>query len=346
MSVVDKRGSIGWSPEVSDKIMRVSIGTAHVLGLKEIKIDALPTTAYLMHGEGCRRNCKFCAQAVQSGANSRMLSRVVWPEFESSGIVQGLTEAGESNTLKRCCIQVVDDGRDEALEQEIKSLVETGLPLCVSKSVRTLDEIGQLLELGIDKVTIALDAINPEVYEEVKGGSFSARWEFLLKAARKFSGRIATHIIVGLGENEEETIQVITELYQNNVSVALFAFTPLRGTPMAEQSQPEEGLYRRIQIAHYLIRENGYRVENFQFEEQRLVGISGDQEEILRSLAGGKAFQTSGCPDCNRPYYNERPGGVIYNYPRTLEIEEVITALKSSGLWSDVEIERVVGSFN
>lgn len=338
-----KQGFEWKDPEVDDKMMRVSIGTAHVLGLKEIKIDALPTTAYLMHGEGCRRNCKFCAQAAQSGANSRMLSRVAWPEFESKGIVQKLTEAVESNALQRCCIQVVDDGRDEALEQEIKSIVETGLPLCVSKSVRTLDEIGHLLELGVDKITIALDVINPEIYEEVKGGSFSARWDFLMKAAQKFSDRIATHIIVGLGENEEETIQAIAELYQNNVSVALFAFTPLRGTPLAGQSQPEEGLYRRIQIAHYLIREKGYRAEDFQFEEHRLIRIGRDHEEVLELLANGEAFQTSGCPDCNRPYYNERPGGVIYNYPGALEKDEVLTALKSSGLWNEVEIKRAVG---
>ena len=24
---------------------------------------------------------------------------------------------------------------------------------------------------------------------------------------------------------------------------------------------------------------------------------------------------TSGCPHCNRPYYNEDPRGVLYNFP-------------------------------
>jgi biotin synthase-related radical SAM superfamily protein len=34
-------------------------------------------------------------------------------------------------------------------------------------------------------------------------------------------------------------------------------------------------------------------------------------------------FQTSGCPDCNRPFYNEKPSGPFYNYPRKLEIKEI-----------------------
>ncbi|HDI74230.1 MAG TPA: hypothetical protein ENF57_04430 [Candidatus Korarchaeota archaeon] len=28
-----------------------------------------------------------------------------------------------------------------------------------------------------------------------------------------------------------------------------------------------------------------------------------------------EAFLTSGCPSCNRPFYNERPRGPIYNFP-------------------------------
>ena len=36
----------------------------------------------------------------------------------------------------------------------------------------------------------------------------------------------------------------------------------------------------------------------------------------------GQAFQTSGCPGCNRPYYNERPGRTMFNYPRPLTPEE------------------------
>jgi biotin synthase-related radical SAM superfamily protein len=39
------------------------------------------------------------------------------------------------------------------------------------------------------------------------------------------------------------------------------------------------------------------------------------------------AFRTSGCPGCNRPFYNERATGPIYNYPRELREEEYNVAL-------------------
>jgi biotin synthase-related radical SAM superfamily protein len=45
-------------------------------------------------------------------------------------------------------------------------------------------------------------------------------------------------------------------------------------------------------------------------------------------LADGVAFQTSGCPDCNRPFYNERPGGPMYNYPEPLTSQQIKAAIE------------------
>lgn len=305
-------------------------------------MDALPTTAYLMHGEGCRRNCGFCAQAAQSTSDSQMLSRVVWPKYDLAAVAEGLKWAAQTGALKRSCIQAVDDGDEAVISEEIQALVDTGLPLCVSKSVRSLEEIGELLAMGVDRVTIALDAMNPEVYREVKGGSFAERKAFLLEAARAFPSKIGTHLIVGLGETEADAVRLVAELAQYHIHVALFAFTPLRGTVLADLSQPEEETYRRIQIAHYLIFEHGYRRTDFLLDGSWLTGFTGERDEVLQFLREGKAFQTSGCPDCNRPYYNERPGGVIYNYPRQLTVEETYDCLKASKLWRGVEIYSVL----
>jgi biotin synthase len=57
----------------------------------------------------------------------------------------------------------------------------------------------------------------------------------------------------------------------------------------------------------------------------RLVGL----EALLPST--GEPFQTSGCPDCNRPFYNEQPGGPLYNYPRPLMAGEVARAIQDMG---------------
>ena len=56
-------------------------------------------------------------------------------------------------------------------------------------------------------------------------------------------------------------------------------------------------------------------------------GILVDEaSETLRALiADGRPFQTPGCPGCNRPYYNERPGGPMYNYPHPLSAGKAAT---------------------
>jgi biotin synthase len=305
-------------------MIRCSLGTAKVLGLKKVKVDALPTTAYLMVGEHCRFNCAFCAQARESSARADLLSRVSWPNFEEEEFLQGLTLSQAQAGLKRICFQVV---QDKAALEETKEWVKsvqrkTQLPICVSAGPRTLEDVKELLDLGVDHVSIALDAATPEVYVKMKDGSWNARFSLLRQSAERFPGRIATHLIVGLGESEEEMVKCIQSMYDQGVTVALFAFTPVKGTRMEGLPQPEMTHYRRVQAAHDLIRKGLARSEQFIFSEGRLVsyGISVDS---LQEKRGGEPFQTSGCSGCNRPYYNETPGEDLYNYPRELTFEEI-----------------------
>ena len=57
-------------------VWKLSVGTAGAIGIRKLKTDALPTTAYIMLGEKCTRNCAFCAQARESTAAAKFLSRV------------------------------------------------------------------------------------------------------------------------------------------------------------------------------------------------------------------------------------------------------------------------------
>ncbi|MDQ7096134.1 radical SAM protein [Desulfosporosinus sp. PR] len=306
-------------------MIRCSLGTAKVLGLKKVKVDALPTTAYLMVGERCRFNCAFCAQARESGARADLLSRVSWPDFSTDVLLQSLVASKADNRLQRVCFQVV---QDRAALEEVKSLVKevkaaNPLPICVSAGPRTLDEVREFLELGVDHVSIALDAATPQVYALSKDGSWQERMDLLCKSAEMFPGRMATHLIVGLGENEEEMVRCLQTLYDRGVTVALFAFTPVKGTKMEKVSQPEMSHYRRIQVAHDLIKQGLARCESFGFANGngRLTSFGIPVAE-LQQQRGGIPFQTSGCTGCNRPYYNEIPGEDLYNYPLPLTEEE------------------------
>jgi len=295
-----------------------------------LKQEFVPTTAYLMVGERCRRECVFCAQARSSSAQSDSLSRVVWPGFPWAGTLEALSTGYEQGLVKRCCLQVtVSRGYVERTQQLVHDLARIkGLPVCVSIAAPSLETIRTLLENGAERVTLALDAACQKVFEAVKGRDWTRQINLLREAAGEFPGHIGTHLIVGMGETEQEMLARLQEMVDREITVGLFAFTPVAGTAWAAHTPPKMAVYRRIQAAWYLMRTNRIRQSDISVNAQGQVKSFGlDEAEMVALLADGVAFQTAGCADCNRPYYNERPGKAMYNYPRPLSAEEVRQAL-------------------
>jgi len=54
-----------------------------------------------------------------------------------------------------------------------------------------------------------------------------------------------------------------------------------------------------------------------------MIDFGVSMHKLKDALRSGIPFVTSGCPGCNRPFYNERPGGPLYNFPRPLKKEEI-----------------------
>ena len=309
-------------------MIRLSLGTAARLGLLRLRTMAQPTTAYLLHGEGCLRNCAFCPQARGARRPAGRLGRVTWPSFPLDQVICRLQQA-RSKGLQRICLQAVHERGGSAavaaLSRQLKSALS--LPLSLSVPVRSTGEAAVFFEAGAERLSIALDAASAELYERYKGGDFQKQLRLLLHCARLWPGRLSTHLICGLGESEEELARLLELLLQAEITVGLFAFAPLKGTALERRSPPHPASYRRLQALHYLLRRGCTSGDDLIFREGRLISYGIGDGELERLLGGGEAFQTSGCPGCNRPYFNERPGGFIYNYPRPLEAPEIAAAL-------------------
>ena len=304
-------------------LIRVSIGTAVVLGLASAPLAVAPTTAYLMLGGRCTMSCGFCAQAKGSQASESALSRVTWPEFSLEEVCARLAVAERRGSLSRCCIQVTS-GRHYyrmALDAVRRIRRSTTLPLDTAILPANIGQVEELIVSGVDHVGFGLDAACERVFTQVKG----PHWERMLSAieetSERFPGQSAVHLIIGLGETEREAIARVLWARDLRVEVGLFAFTPIPGTRLGGRPQPSLGQYRRMQVARWLILHCDARMSDFAF-------TSHDQLDAIRLsdwtqlIEDGDAFRTSGCPDCNRPFYNERPGGTMYNYPRPLKSEE------------------------
>ena len=110
--------------------VRVSAGTAAVIGLQPLKQADPPSTAYLMIGERCRYDCAFCAQAHRSNAQSGFLSRVVWPSFSWTDTLAAVSTGYERGLVKRCCFQVtVSNGYLQRTQDLVRDLVREAVEL-------------------------------------------------------------------------------------------------------------------------------------------------------------------------------------------------------------------------
>lgn len=344
--------------------INVSIGTAAVLGLVDIRMDAAPTTAYLMLGGRCRMACAFCAQARTSSAQAinpsttlrwgsgQRLSRITWPPFDEREVLGHLAEAAARGDFRRVCLQVTA-GQDYfrrtlELVEAVREVCD--LPVDAAILPRSVGQVEALLSAGVEHIGFGLDAACERVFRRVKRagpepspephrresrrGNWERNLELIGEAARRFPGHVAVHLIVGLGETEREMAEMIQHMHDLGVVVGLFAFTPVRGTAMQDQPPPPLDTYRRMQVARYLISQDLAVLGDFSFSaEGRLLSLG--RPDLAQMLADGVAFRTSGCPDCNRPFYNERPGGPLYNYPHPLTPAETLRAITELAVVSD-----------
>jgi biotin synthase len=320
--------------------IRLSIGTAIQMGLESGKMDDCFSTAFLMtYAEGkCNANCAFCPQARESKSSSNRLSRIAWPEYNWNEVAGRISD---NTPFKRVCIQVLNTPDVIYEVEKIIELLrtETSIPISVSIHPLTIDEMKRIHDAGADSIGIALDACTESLFESVKGSSRGStyRWQSHIEALSNANevfgeGNVATHLIIGLGESEAEIVEFLKMMKARNIRVGLFAFTNIRGTAMENRKQPDLSKYRRVQVAHHLLSKEIIAEDQIGVTEAGAIQLALPSSHLKQILSSGAAFQTSGCKDCNRPYYNERPSGPLYNYPRPLTQEEATEAIAATGL--------------
>lgn len=191
-----------------------------------------------------------------------------------------------------------------------------------------------------ERIGIPLDAATEELFDKIKGlhvgGPYSWKRQFeLLNDAVSIFGKskVSTHFIAGLGETEKEMVNAIQRCVDMGVLPALFAFTSIPGTALEDILPPSVERYRRIQLARHLISHGSSRSDAMQFNEDGcLIDWGVEKNVLVKIIRTGEPFLTSGCPNCNRPFYNEKPSGPIYNHPKPLTDAELAEAKKELSL--------------
>ncbi len=329
------------------KKVRASMGTLGVLGLELVQMDTPPTTAYLQifTDKRCNANCQFCAQASGSSADLTHIARGMYIPFDLEAVVGRLKIAYERGYLDRTCIQTAlyDTWWEDTVYLIKRIREESQVPISLSVFPLSTGKYEELKILGVNEIVIPLDACTPGLFDKIKGkttgGPYS--WEKHIEGIKTASlvfEKVGTHLIIGLGESDEDSIKVISYLWNNNVNTALFSYTFIPGTQLKTSDKIESETirhYRTVQLARHLIIENIAPFKDMRFKEGSLIDYGVEENVILRIIEDGTAFRTSGCSGCNRPMANET-FSKIYNFPGKLDEIEKDNIKKDLGLINNI----------
>jgi len=222
------------------------------------------------------------------------------------------------------------------LVEAVESLKDLGLDMSVSVPPLKIEQMKMLHEKGVSRIGIPLDAATESIFYTIKGKGTKGpyNWEKHLATIKEAQsifgvGNVSTHLIVGLGETEFDAVKFLKEMIDSQVLPALFTFTPVRGTALESRARPSVKQYRKIQLARYLLLNQLARFDDFAFTEKgELINFGVPKKQLIAIIRTGIPFLTTGCPGCNRPFYNERPGETLFNYPRPMNSGEITEVTK------------------
>ncbi len=295
----------------------------------------------LTYPEGCRANCAYCGLARHREAErdfaDRNFIRVDWPAVPTDQVIEIVSSEGENTPFHRMCISMITHPRSEddtftVLKKWTDKITPETVPVSILSNPTTMtrNDVEKLSDFGADIFTVALDAATPELFDRTRGKgvqsphNWKKYWEILLDARDVFGDqKFGAHIIVGMGETEEQVLRLVQELVDLGGHSHMFCFFPENGSLMDHLPATPRDQWRRVQVGRYLIDYYDVNVAHMKFDEEgRVVDFGLPQAELDAVIDSGIPFRTSGCPGkfaqdisaCDRPY-GDSPPSDIASYP-------------------------------
>ncbi|EEW25323.1 radical SAM protein [Rhodobacter ferrooxidans] len=333
----------------SPDYVQMSTAAAITLGLVEGKMHGCACTRclnlLLTYPEGCRANCAYCGLARHREAErnyaDRNFIRVDWPAVPMDEVVDRIAADLPGTPFHRMCISMITHPNSDAdtftvLKKWTDRIDPDALPISILSNPTTMTraDVTRLRDMGSDIFTVALDAATPEIFDRTRGKgvqsphTWAKYWEILMDARDVFGPqKFGAHLIVGMGESERDTLEVVQNLVDLGGHSHLFCFFPEKGSLMDHLPATPRDQWRRVQLARYLLDYCGVRLDQMRFDDQgRVTDFGLPASELSAIIDAGIAFRTSGCPGkfaedisaCDRPY-GDSPVSDIASYPFPLQ---------------------------
>ncbi|MHB0887450.1 radical SAM protein [Acidithiobacillus sp.] len=340
------------TPEMrSPEYVQLSTAAAITLGLVPGIMHRTACTHCLnllmTYPEGCRANCTYCGLARHREESrdyaDRNFIRVDWPTVRVDEMLERIAQGSDKGQFQRMCISMIthpDSDHDTRVMLKRWMEVAPHIPVSILSNPTTMDkqDLIDLRAMGADIFTVALDAVTPEIFERTRGKtvqsphSWDKYWQTIEWAAEIYGPeKFGAHLICGMGETEQEILEVCQRMKDMGGHNHMFAFFPEKGSMMEDWDPVPQDHWRRVQLGRFLIDYAGGRYEDMGFDAHgRVEDFGYPQAELEEIINSGKPFQTSGCPGkddeevsaCNRPYGDSSPSD-IRSFPFALNKDDV-----------------------
>lgn len=335
----------------SPDYVQMSTAAAITLGLVPGSMHRTACTHCLnllvTYPEGCRANCSYCGLARHREETrdyaDRNFIRVDWPTARYDEVIERVRNSADKGQFQRMCISMIthpnsDEDTFVLLDKWVKEVPHIPVSILSNPTTLDYDDLVRLRDMGADIFTVALDAVTPEIFERTRGKTVDSPhtwdkyWQAIEWAAEIFGPeKFGAHLICGMGETEQEMLEVCQKIKDLGGHNHMFAFFPEQGSLMEDWDPVDKAQWRRVQLARFIIDYAGGRIDDMKFNDAGQVvdyGIPHDEVEAL--ISSGKPFQTSGCPGkddeevsaCNRPYGDSSPMDIL-SFPFALNSTDV-----------------------
>ena len=325
------------APRTSPDWVRISYASALALRFKPGRFtrefDFGGINLLLNYERGCLSDCGYCglARSRVGAYEDKSFIRVEWPLVDTDQLVGRM--ARFEDQLTRLCISMVTHGaafRDTVeISERIRERVDTPLSILVAPPTLNEERLRALKSAGADMIGIGLDAVTEALFRSIRGDvpKGGLRWENywnIVRLSREIFGpwQVNCHTLVGLGETDRDLMEIFARLLDDQIFSYLFCFNPEPDSRMGDHPKSAVDRWRRIQLAKFLLEEEGIDPGAFQYDDDGgLVGIEAPPRLVDEAIQGGYAFMTNGCtgpngePGCTRPMGSWRPSDAPRDYP-------------------------------
>jgi lipoyl synthase len=322
--------------KTSPDYVRISYASAVALRMKsgrfsrEFEFGGI--NLLLNYDQGCLSDCGYCGLARSRPVDyGDQFIRVEWPLVGTDELVDRM--ATHESELTRLCISMVTHGHAYAdtcdITRRIAARVRTPLSILVAPPTLDRKRLETFKAIGVDMIGIGLDAVTEELFRNIRtnvpagGLKWEKYWEVVTDSREIFGPwKVNVHTLVGLGETDQDLIELFTALRDKEIFSYLFCFNPEPDSRMAGHPKSPLVRWRRVQLAKHLIETEGYDLHQFDFDSDGgLAHLRAGRSAVEAVVNQGVAFMTNGCPGekgepgCTRPYGSYRPAEPFRDYP-------------------------------